>query len=368
MNSYPARDDRCRDRRWRRAAVALLTTTLALAGCGSLGPKTLDKDQLDYGASIGNNWKNQMLANIVKLRYVDMPVFVDVGQIVSGYTLETAIDGRLGFSQIIGSGSSQSLGVSGRYTDRPTITYTPKTGENYLRSLLEPVDPAAVLSLVLAGYSPDLLFRWAVESVNGVRNFAATRKTAESEVADPKFDEFVRLLTALRDAGAVGFEIQTDSVTGKKVILFFGGRAPDDETRRMQVRVRELIGLPADLKRADVVYSPYAVDNETLALQTRSIMQTLMSMAKFVDVPAGKTARTTPGYDLPAGAPRPFHVRCSEERPESAYAEFFYDGAWYWIDHEDIESKRVFTLMLFLTTLTNRGGERNEPVLTIPTG
>ena len=46
-----------------------------LASCSSYGPKSMDRDQLNYGMSIGDNWKNQMLANIVKLRYLDMPVF-----------------------------------------------------------------------------------------------------------------------------------------------------------------------------------------------------------------------------------------------------------------------------------------------------
>ena len=73
------------------------SAVFVLAGCGSLGPKTLDKDQLSYGNSVGDNWKNQLLANLVKLRYLDMPVFVDVGQIVSGYTVEAQVSGQIGF-------------------------------------------------------------------------------------------------------------------------------------------------------------------------------------------------------------------------------------------------------------------------------
>ena len=60
------------------------TLCVALTACSSIGPSTMDRDHLDYGRSVGENWKNQMLTNLVRLRYVDMPVFVDVGQIVAG--------------------------------------------------------------------------------------------------------------------------------------------------------------------------------------------------------------------------------------------------------------------------------------------
>jgi hypothetical protein len=55
--------------------AALVVLALLLASCGSYGPRSMDRDQLDYGNSIGDNWNNQMLANIVNIRYADMPVF-----------------------------------------------------------------------------------------------------------------------------------------------------------------------------------------------------------------------------------------------------------------------------------------------------
>ena len=34
---------------------------MLLVSCGSYGPRSMDRDQFDYGNSIGDNWKNQML-------------------------------------------------------------------------------------------------------------------------------------------------------------------------------------------------------------------------------------------------------------------------------------------------------------------
>jgi len=38
------------------------------------------------------SWKEQTLLNIVKLRYGDMPLFMQVASIVSGYTVEATVN------------------------------------------------------------------------------------------------------------------------------------------------------------------------------------------------------------------------------------------------------------------------------------
>jgi len=336
-----------------------------LAACASLGPRTLNRDQLDYGSSISHNWKNQMLANLVRLRFVDMPVFVDVGQIVSGYSLEAVVNGTVGWGTSISGGDSQSIGAIGRYTDRPTITYMPKTGEHYLRSLLEPVPPRSLLSLVAAGYKPELLFTWAVESINGVHNF--TEVGGKLQLPDPRYYEFVEILTELQDAGAVGFELKQDPESGQDMILVFSDVDASPELIGKRERAREILGLDPDINEFRVIYSPFSTGRDVLGMQTRSILQIMGAMSRFIEVPADKSGRAAPGYNVPPEITRPFRVLSASERPEDAFASFRYDDDWYWIGHEDLPSKRVFTLMLFLTTLTSRPGTENAPVLTIPT-
>lgn len=131
-----------------RKLIVPLVATL-LAGCTHLGPQTVTRDRFDYNTAISDSWKEQTLLNIVKVRYADMPLFVEVASIVSGYTLEgsVSIAGNLSSSDAI-QRDSLSLGSSGKYTDRPTITYAPITGSQFNKSFMTPIPPGVVLFLM----------------------------------------------------------------------------------------------------------------------------------------------------------------------------------------------------------------------------
>ena len=154
--------------------LLLILTLLGVAGC-TIGPSTMTRDRFDYTAAVAESWKSQMLLNLVKLRYSDTPVFLDVGQIVSGYTVQSTFTAAGNIFNTSGTvpgvpNSSIGLGAQGQFTDRPTITYAPLMGERFARSLMTPVPPAAILSLIQAGYPVDLTLRLAVHTLNGIRN------------------------------------------------------------------------------------------------------------------------------------------------------------------------------------------------------
>src|SRR5215467_15772025 len=124
-----------------RTLISFTALTVALVtGCKSIGPATVARDRFEYSSSIGESWKRQTLLNIVKLRYLDPPIFVDVGQIVAGYSLESALTagGALPENTALG-GNTATIGGSVRFTDRPTVTYTPLTGDRFIKALITPL-------------------------------------------------------------------------------------------------------------------------------------------------------------------------------------------------------------------------------------
>jgi len=127
-------------------------------GWKHLRPKTVAVDRFDYGSAIADSWKQQTLLNIVKLRYMDLPVFVDVASIVSGYSMQTgvSVNGTFSSQQAI-QGNYASIGGQAVYTDRPAITYVPMTGEKFLRGLIRPIDPKNIFFLLQSGYAADFV-------------------------------------------------------------------------------------------------------------------------------------------------------------------------------------------------------------------
>src|SRR5436309_8629372 len=225
--------------------VCLLSSSalcLFSTGCSTIGPHTIPRDRSDYSSSIGESWKRQTLLNIVKLRYLDPPIFVDVGQIVAGYSLETSLSagGNLPENAALG-GNTAVLGGSVRFTDRPTITYAPLTGNKFVKALMTPLPPDSVFFTVQSGYAADAVFAAAVGAMNGLKN-------QESNLAgvSPPDADFVRALELLRKiqlSGAVGMRIQQDAQKQQTTLVTFRSENISQETLADIRELRRLLHL-----------------------------------------------------------------------------------------------------------------------------
>jgi hypothetical protein len=328
------------------------------------------RDRSEYSDSIGESWKRQTLLNIVKLRYLDPPVFVDVGQIVAGYSLETALSGGGSFPETSGlGGNTATVGGSVRFTDRPTITYTPLTGNKFVKALMTPLPPDAVFFTVQSGYAADAVFFAAVAAMNGLKN----QETTLSGVSPPD-QEFLRALELLRKiqlSGAVGMRIQQDAQKQQTTLVTFRSDRISEQTLADIRELRQLLHLDPNASEFRLVFAPTGGNDKEFGILTRSLLHIMNSMAAQVEVPPQHISegRATPGFASGGAAgeqQRLVQIRSSREKPANACVAVPYRGYWFWIDDRDLKTKRAFAFMMMLFTLSETGEKEPLPLITIP--
>ena len=274
----------------RLISLALLVLApVGSGGCRHFGPRSITADRIPYNEAIASSWKEQTLLNIVKLRYMDTPFFVDVPQITSGYQLvgvATAnggifppVSNLASFSQQLGA----SLNLQGGYQDRPTISYQPQTGSQFIRNLTKPINPGSVLFLLQSGYPADVVFDLTVDSINGVKNRSVSG--GQLRPADPEFTRMVQVMRKAQISGHVGIRVQHEKDKQDSVTLFFQDKNIDPELARELAEVRKSLGLDPTRGEFRVVFGATAAKPNEIAILSRSVIRILSELSTFVEVP-----------------------------------------------------------------------------------
>jgi hypothetical protein len=354
--------------------VTTLLLSAIISGCGSIGPTTVYRDRFDYITAISESWKQQTLLNIVKLRYGDVPVFMEVGQVISGYELETTVSagGTLGDNAWRTAGGALGtfvdLGASGRYLDRPTVTYTPLTGPDFVKTMMTPFPPGAIMFLIEAGWPVDILLQVSAQAINGLQNH---RGGPNGHPADPEFLEVVRLMKQIQASGGMGVKLHREKEQDDASILMFQTRRLTPEIAQDVAEVKRLLRLNPEATDIRITYGSDSQGDQEIALHTRSGYQVLIELASLVAVPPEHVAEHRTyglGPTIPketSGLSEVVVIQSGAERPSDSFAQVKYRGHWYWVDDRDFLTKRVFTFMTVLFTLSETGQKIQQPILTI---
>src|ERR1700760_942075 len=193
--------------------VIIVLTCMSLCGCFSLGTTRLYEDQLGYSRALGDAEKSDTLLNVVRLRYADTPIFLQVTQIISGYQLQRNVTG--GFEAFPAPKPSTFLGgsASAQLQQSPTFTFQPLSGAQFAQSFIRPLAPADLLSLAMSGLPVDVLFRLGVQSVNGLSNAVALTRQAGA-AGSPEFFQLLQDLRRLQIAGLLSVKVEHDTARG----------------------------------------------------------------------------------------------------------------------------------------------------------
>ncbi len=349
----------------------LLFAAALLAGCTSIGPKTIPRDRFDYAAAVSDSWKDQMLLNLVKIRYADAPVFMDVASVINSYTLESdfSVGGSLQspLNPIAGNANTLSLGAAGKYVDTPTITYNPLTGDKFNKSLMRPIPPAAIFSFIQTGWSADFLLRACVQAINGMYNRVGMG--AEFHAADPEYVHLIETTVRVQQAGSLGVRLERDG-SGESSVLFFRKRATQQASADI-AELQRLLGLDSSVGEYKIVYGMMPREKNEIAVLTRSMLEIMLELSSNIEVPAAHAAeqRVFPALAQAgaSGGLKPLlRIRSGADRPQDAFVAIRYRDQWFWIDDRDLYSKRTFSFLMLIFTLTESGGVPGVPVVTVP--
>ena len=222
-----------------------------------------------------------MLLNIVKLRYGDTPVFLDVASVINSYELSGSASVGANWKFQPSHESGASTGASGFYADRPTITYSPLTGEKFSKSMLTPIPPSAIFFFIQAGYNAEAVFRVLVQSINGIRN--SFGGIARTRPADPEFYLFIERMRRIQDSGA--YEIRIQKSTEREALAAVFSDKVDEKTEADITEVRKMLGLDPQAREFRVVYGSIASDDKEIAILSRSVLQVILNLASCIEVP-----------------------------------------------------------------------------------
>jgi hypothetical protein len=348
--------------------VAAVFVCFVTVGCRTIGPSTIEYARFDYTDAISSSWKKQMLLNLIKIRYGDTPIFLDVSSIINQYVLETEFNGGFSWNAFLPT-DSQNVSVRSRYSDRPTITYNPMTGEKFTRNLLTPIPPASILALVQGGWPVDRILQICVQSINGIDNHAGHASFLRE--ADPNFYHLMNRLKKIQKSGGVGIRIEKKEKDIDTIIFF---EAEEKDVQQEVVKLKKLLNLDTELDEFKLVYGYLPQSSNELAILSRSIMEILLEMGTYIDVPQKDLDEGRVLPVLSSSIEKEFdilpiiQIHSSLKKPNDAYLAVPYRDYWFWIDDRDPHSKNILTFMLILFSLAETSGPSRAPILTIPAG
>lgn len=348
----------------RTIGLALLGALSSILGaCAPLGPQALKATRPLFNEAVQQTESQQLLLNIVRQRYSDPVMFLDVTSISSGASRQ--FNANI-LNKILPSGKDEFQNGAGvTIGESPVIFYAPNTGEKFVRQMLLPLDLRAVTIVLQGGWSVERVMLLTTESINQLRN-----------VPSAGASDFAQLSRALRDLQrdgqlSIGVEAAGKDATGKdnvqSVVLTVLAAADTSEPYR---KICSLLSVACDGRPIKLRLAlGGANDGVSAAMATRSLLSAMFVLAQGVEVPAEDLENNV--VDTSAGALNRargvlFRVRSSAAEPPRAAVKVFYRNTWFYIADDDTDTKTTFGLLSLLVTLQAGDVSKVTPLIALP--
>lgn len=359
-------------RNWYAGFLGALALASTLSSCASLGPQAVKASRTDYNIALRNTGDEQLLLNLVRLKYRDNPMFLEATAVTTSFLFSP----ELSASATSGPEVDTSYGIGGSYVyeEKPTVSYAPLQGKDFVQRILSPISLETLLLLATSGWSSERLLRTCVNYMNGLPN--APRASGPTPSVAPNYEQFVRaarLFRKLELSEAIrGGVREQNGARATYITINPKGRGTPE--------FRALAGLlRLDPKRSAFLFKRDrgATRSDEIHVETRSLIGVMYYLSQSVEVPEvdrrlGRVSLTLDNqgrpFDWQQVTDGIMRIRSSSTEPDKAAVKIRYRGNWFYIDDSDLASKSSFGLLTQLFALQSGGAESVAPVLTIPVG
>ena len=363
---------------WRPWQIGALAAA-ALSGCASISGNVLrdSREQFNEAAQVTN--AEQLLQNIVRLRYANSPYFLEISTVSTSATMSGSLSltypgSTLSTDTALNTNISVTPSLS--YSQTPSFVFQPLTGEKLGRQLLRPVEMRTLVLLRTAGWDLSEILLVFADNINGIANAPAATQFAPGTVPEnTEFRHIVSLLNRLQDQGLIQLGLDA-GVAPQDARGDIALSLQIDKAAASSAEGKELIQ-KLSLDPSNLTYRFAAAASggggKNIAVKPRSVLAAMRYLSKGIDVPdvdvrSGlvPVLRDSAGSDfewatLMGGIMR---ISSSDSWPAKAYVRVFHNGHWFYIDNADLASKQSFAL---IETAFNLQAGEVPPITTVLT-
>ncbi|WP_127100938.1 hypothetical protein [Legionella sp. km772] len=339
-------------------------------GCSSVGPQILPKDRYNYNKAMNYSSNQELLLNIVRLRYDENLMALKV----------SSISGSASISDGLTLGSSVTFPVPGKangglspsanlnYSDNPIVSYTPLDDQAFFQSFLSRLDLYDVSLLLQSAWSIPRVLRVGFQQVGKAFNAPSAARSTSSHV--PQYQTFIDMTYVLRRmqlADAItGFYSKQGDVENLTLVI--------DKHYRLTPKERTILRKAGiEIYQNQIVFSNYPGPHKVYVV-TRSVIGVFHYLSKGVQEPPEdikrqvmvqtvyKDGRVFDWQQVLRGMMKIYY---SDSQPKDAYLAIPYRGRWYYIKDSDSDSKQTFALLANITGLAQTSAPASAaPALT----
>ncbi|OHE70590.1 MAG: hypothetical protein A2007_04695 [Verrucomicrobia bacterium GWC2_42_7] len=344
--------------------------SILLTGCGtSFGPNALRKTHPGYNEAVTASLNNELLLNMVRMKYRDNPIFLEITTIAANQVLT----GTGSFSANANSlkGENYIPSVGGTYTQQPTINYNVLRGKEFAGRMLAQIYDSICYGLIQNGWNIERIFNLYVDRINNLENAPTACKPTPEKAPDyEKFHRLTAILGELQYKRLIEIDKKPDNndISVDMVFRF----KPSAEMADKIAEAKSLMGLRQDKNDFKFKNNFLELKNNRITIRFRSMMGIMFFLSQAIEIPSEhiekglvtvtKNADGSPfNWDNATG--KLFKVYCDKKRPVDAFAWVRYHGYWYYIKDNDLHSKSTFHLLSELFSVQAGRPTPREPVL-----